>query len=66
MYEITQHKEIISKYLEEEVRKERVWRVEQATEGVQCSPFKSNSEEGKARKVETDCEPICSRGPQRE
>ncbi len=39
MYEITQHKEIISKYLEEEVRKERVWRVEQDTEGVQCSPF---------------------------
>ena len=39
MYEATQHREIISKYLEEEVRKERVWRVEQAIEGVQCSPF---------------------------
>ena len=47
MYEASQHREIISKYLEEEVQNERVWSVEQATEGIQCSPFGVIPKKGK-------------------
>ncbi len=38
MYEASQHREIISKYLEEEVQGKRVWRVERATEGEFSAP----------------------------
>ena len=47
MYEAAQHREIINKYLEKEVRNERVWRVEQDTEGIQCSPFGVIPKKGK-------------------
>ncbi len=47
MYKASQHREIISKYLEEEVQNERVWSVEQATEGIQCSPFGVIPKKGK-------------------
>ncbi len=50
MYEASQHREIISKYLEEEVQGKRVWRVERATEGVQCSPFGVIPKKGKPGK----------------
>ncbi len=39
MYEVSQHRGIIKEYLEKEVRSRRVWKVEQDTEGIQCSPF---------------------------
>ncbi len=39
MYEASQHREVICKYLDEEVQNERVWRVEEEPECIQCSPF---------------------------
>ncbi len=48
MYEASQHSDIIREYLEKEVQSRRVWRVEQDTAGIQCSPFGVIPKKGKS------------------
>jgi len=47
MYETSQHREIITDYLQTELRERRIWRVEEGAETVQCSPFGVIPKKGK-------------------
>ncbi len=51
MYEASQHREVISNYLEAEERANRVWRVSKSSkEDIQCSPFGVIPKKGKPGK----------------
>ncbi len=47
MYKTSQHKGIVSDYLQNELRERRIWRVEEGMECVQCSPFGVIPKKGK-------------------
>lgn len=47
MFESSQHRGIISEYLQTELRERRIWRVEEDAEAVQCSPFGVIPKKGK-------------------
>ncbi len=47
MYEASEHRDIISEYLEREVQSKRVWKVTGVAAGIQCSPFGVIPKKGK-------------------